>query len=134
MKAAIRARARELGFDECRFTSAAAPESAARFQHWLTGQRHGRMAYLERNAHKRINPDAVLSGAKSVVTLAASYATDAETDTNRTRRGVVARYARYRDYHEVLGARLKALAVPARIRRRRHALALVCRHRADPRT
>ena len=35
MKEAVRQRARELGFDACRFTTAAAPESAPRFRQWL---------------------------------------------------------------------------------------------------
>jgi epoxyqueuosine reductase len=109
MKEAIRARARELGFDECRFTDAAAPESAVRFQAWLARQRHGQMTYLERNAPKRVDPGKVLAGAKTIVLLAASYAAGAEHETPLPHAGVVARYARYDDYHEVLGARLKEL-------------------------
>ena len=35
MKAALRQRAQELGFDDCRFTTAAPPASAERFQHRL---------------------------------------------------------------------------------------------------
>ncbi len=73
MKAAIRQRALELGFDDCRFTSAAAPASAAKFQDWLTEKKHGEMAWLERNAEKRVEPQRVLAGAKSVIVLATSY-------------------------------------------------------------
>ena len=80
MKAAIRQRALELGFDDCRFTTAAAPASAEQFQNWLAEKNHGEMAWLERNAPKRIDPQKVLPGAKSVIVLAASYA-------NRTDRG-----------------------------------------------
>ena len=46
MKTAIRQRALELGFDDCRFTTAAAPASAAQLQDWLAGKNHGEMAYL----------------------------------------------------------------------------------------
>jgi len=35
MKAVIRQRALELGFDDCRFTTAAAPASTEQFQNWL---------------------------------------------------------------------------------------------------
>jgi epoxyqueuosine reductase len=109
MKEAIRQRARELGFDECRFTTAAVPESAARFQEWLVDRRHGQMAYLHRNAHKRVDPQKVLPGARTVITLAASYAPSVEMDCPPPLSGIVARYARYQDYHAVLGVALKQL-------------------------
>ncbi len=80
MKAAIRQRALELGFDDCRFTTAAAPASAEQFQNWLAEKQHGEMAWLERNAPKRIDPQKVLPGAKSVIALAASYAMDRSAD------------------------------------------------------
>ncbi len=109
MKAAIQGRARELGFDDCRFATAAPPKSAPQFKQWLADGQHGQMAYLERNAHKRMDPQQVLPGAKSMISLAASYG---ETDDAQAARstGVVARYARFTDYHDVLGGRLKSLA------------------------
>ena len=121
MKSAIRQRALELGFDDCRFTTAAAPGSAESFQNWIAGKQHGEMAWLERNAPKQIDPQKVLPGAKSVICLAVSYATDRSAGgtpassaaimrTSRPRSfGLVARYARFEDYHEVLGERLKTL-------------------------
>jgi epoxyqueuosine reductase len=116
MKEAIRRRALVLGFDDCRVTTAAPPDSAARFEQWLRGGHHGEMGYLERNAQKRIDPQKVLAGAKSIITLAASYAQGGDKDSPTLhsallapRSGVVARYAQYEDYHDVLGARLKQL-------------------------
>jgi epoxyqueuosine reductase len=73
MKAALRQRAQELGFDDCRVTSARAPESASRLHQWLADGRHGQMAWLARNAAKRVDPQQVLAGARSIITLAASY-------------------------------------------------------------
>src|SRR5437868_2201811 len=124
MKDSIRQRALELGFDDCRFTTAGSPDHAPEFQRWLAQRHHGEMAYLERNAHKRVNPQEVLPGARSIVVLAASYgegdtrqvAGDSKSPTASchlspaTRHGVIARYARFRDYHDVLGERLKTLA------------------------
>ncbi len=104
MKAAIRQRALELGFDDCRFTTAAAPESSMQFQDWLRAGRHGEMGYLERNADKRIDPQRVLPDARSVIALAASY------EVCDPQSGLVARYAQFDDYHDVLGERLKTLA------------------------
>ena len=73
MKSAIRQRALELGFDGCRFTTAAPPESAEKFQDWLAQKNHGEMNWLERGAEKRAAPEKVLAGAKSIIVLAASY-------------------------------------------------------------
>lgn len=120
MKEILRQRACELGFDDCRFTTAEPPASAAQFQAWLDAGRHGEMAYLARNAPKRVNPQLVLPGAQSVICLAVSY-TEAPQDSGKAsanrnptiairQSGVVARYARHADYHEVLGKQLKTLA------------------------
>lgn len=110
MKDRIRQRARELGFDDCRFTTAAAPESGIQLTDWLARGSHGEMAWLERNAAKRRDPQLVLNGARSVITLAVSYASDrAEHATRNTQHGVVARYAQHADYHDVLAEPLKAL-------------------------
>ena len=124
MKAAIRQRALELGFDDCRFTSAEAPQSAEQFQKWITKKQFGEMIWLERNAPKRIDPQRVLNGVRSVICLAASYETsdkwqvtgdkklpvpDSCHPSRVTRHGLIARYARFEDYHDALGGRLKKL-------------------------
>ncbi|HLX94647.1 MAG TPA: tRNA epoxyqueuosine(34) reductase QueG [Verrucomicrobiae bacterium] len=128
MKDAIRRQARELGFDDCRFTSAEAPLSGKQFQKWIADNRHGDMAWLERTAPKRIEPQHVLPGAKSVICLAANYQTrvgsresragnftqrnDAHRSSLAPRRStaLIARYAQFEDYHDVLGEPLKQLA------------------------
>ncbi len=139
MKEAIRQRARELGFDDCRFTSAEPPESGPRLEGWLAAGLHGEMGYLERNANKRVDPRQVLPGVRTIITLAVSYGGVEERETRQERRGaksdggpgsesvsngtpvparqgntfnyvgVIARYARSADYHKVIGARLKSL-------------------------
>ena len=111
MKTAIRQRAAELGFDACRFTTAAPPASTEKFSGWLAEKYHGDMTWLERNAEKRVDPQKVLPGAKTVIALAVSYAAAGPASgVQRSTSGVIARYARFADYHEVLGERLKALA------------------------
>jgi epoxyqueuosine reductase len=124
MNAAIRQRALELGFDDCRFTGASAPTTTEQFQKWLTEKQFGEMTWLERNAAKRLDPQLVLPGAKSVICLAASYETSDErrvpsdemlpkSDSRHPspviRHGLIARYARFTDYHDVLGEQLKTL-------------------------
>lgn len=108
MKEVIRQRAKELGFDICRFTEAKSPDHAAEFEQWLKDGRHGAMAYLARNAFKRVNPQQVLAGAESIIVLTASYWTGQE-QTSSGQQGQIARYARYADYHDVLADRLKDL-------------------------
>ena len=135
VKDKIKDRARELGFDDCRITTAQQPDSASHFEQWLAKNWHGEMAYLQRNAHKRIDPVKVLVAAKSIITLAVSYEgsgasaegtnlQDEQADPSQltrlspphplhasriTHRGTIARYARFTDYHDVIGERLKLL-------------------------
>jgi len=118
LKQAIQNRARELGFDDCRVTAAAPPERAGKLREWLGAGQHGDMAWLERNAEKRANPQLVLDGARSIVTLAVAYSADRpqpihdplpRCDAGQPR-GVVARYARFADYHDVMRRKLTALA------------------------
>ena len=112
-KKAIRRRSRELGFDACHFATAAAPETARQFENWLAARLHGEMGYLERNAHKRVDPQQVLAGAKSIISLAVSYGGNADAESAEAAvgaTGLIARYARHEDYHEVIGQRLKSLA------------------------
>lgn len=125
MKEAIRKRALELGFDDCRFTTAAAPDHRDAFQEWLAQKRHGEMGWIERTAHKRVNPQEVLAGAESVIALATSYEACSmfgvpacnsnrsreitNHETQSTPHGAIARYARFQDYHDILADRLKQL-------------------------
>jgi epoxyqueuosine reductase len=113
LKTEIEQRARELGFDDCRFTTAEPPVHAREFEQWLANERHGQMGYLQRNAFKRVDPQQVLAGARTIITLATSYHQPGfESATGRGTPpglGVIARYARYADYHDVLAGRLKEL-------------------------
>lgn len=112
MKAAVEARARELGFEACRVTTGHPPASADAFLRALREGRHAGMEWLARNAVRRVDPQQVLPGVRSVVVVAASYhgpSPAAEAPPPASDTGVVARYARHRDYHDVLGERLAEL-------------------------
>jgi epoxyqueuosine reductase len=109
MKEAIRSFALELGFDLCRFTTADAPRTSSQFTQWLVNSHQGGMTWLARNADKRNNPQLVLPGVRSVICVAASYH-DAGGPAPAKTDGVIARYARFNDYHEVLGTKLSELA------------------------
>jgi epoxyqueuosine reductase len=128
---AIRQQAAKLGFDACRFAAAEPPQAAGQFREWLAAGFHGTMHYLERTAAKRLEPNTVLPGARSLIVVAAAYGQPVRAELaappplgapspvagSRASpglpflpQGVVARYARHADYHEVVGARLQALA------------------------
>lgn len=119
MKERIRQRASELGFDDCRFTSAAPPDHARAFEDWIEQEKYGTMEWIRRNAHKRVDPQQVLPGAQTVIALASSYASEREVRAPAPNQdgsvpaagasGTIARYARHTDYHDVLEAPLKEL-------------------------
>jgi len=119
MKETIRSKALDLGFDDCRFTTSAPPESGRQFTQWIESGGHGAMGYLSRNADKRIDPQKVLPGAKSVVCVALNYGLgrgqSAECRVHMPEspspplRGSVARYARHKDYHDIMGEKLRDL-------------------------
>jgi epoxyqueuosine reductase len=110
-------RARALGFAKIGFARATSlDEEGARLRDWLAARRHGEMRWLEDTADVRIDPrDArMLASARTIVALATPFARVEEEGGLAP--GVVARYARGRDYHNVLGTRLKKLAAWLRTR------------------
>ena len=110
MKEVIRQRALELGFDDCRLTTAAPPESAPHLQRWLAEGQQGEMSWLARNADKRGDPQRVLPGARTIICVASSYhSSNPQSLILNPQSGEVARYARFTDYHDVLAEKLKAL-------------------------
>jgi len=99
----IKEKARSLGFDLVGITSADSPEHSAQFQQWLANGFHGEMAYMARNAGKRISPERVLAGARSIIVVGLNYYPGESQH--------IARYAAgARDYHEVMGDKLQQLA------------------------
>ncbi|NLP11412.1 tRNA epoxyqueuosine(34) reductase QueG [bacterium] len=75
---------------------------------WLQAGFHGGMSYMARNPDLRLDPRMLLPGAASVIVLSSNYYFPVE-DEKDPARGIVARYARGDDYHEVLSAKLRLL-------------------------
>ena len=122
LKPAIIQKARELGFDECRFTPANAPAHAQEFREWLEAGKAGEMGWLERNADRRTDPQLVLPGAKTIIVLAVNYwqgeedcrsGAGAEEPSEifnlQSATGRIARYAWGDDYHDLIEKKLRAL-------------------------
>lgn len=117
LKAELSARARELGFDDCRIAASSAPSHAEEFRDWLAQGAAGEMDWIERSAEKRGNPELVLPGVKSVVVLAMNYwqgeekcgMRNSERGMDEKHRGRIARYAWGEDYHDLIEGKLKQL-------------------------
>src|SRR5579883_1445140 len=110
---ALKARVRELGFVAVGIARAE-PDAAARYlfhERIDLGYYDGLPWFGHERADRATAPERVLSGAASVVTLAAPYKTEHVPDRPIDGlRGRVARYAWGRDYHRVLERKLRTLA------------------------
>ncbi len=99
LTSAVKALAIEAGFARVGITSAGPVRGGEIFRRWLAEGLQAGMDYMGRNVDKRLNPVKLVDGAKSVICLAAGYASPDDAD------GLIARYARGRDYHKVLKGR-----------------------------
>ena len=109
---AIKARAKQLGFDLCGIAPAADLPELGRLREWLNLGYGGEMDYLEKSADTREDIRRFLPTARSVIVTATVYYTHSEEETSDCRGiapAAVARYAWGEDYHLVLAERLEAL-------------------------
>jgi epoxyqueuosine reductase len=110
---AIRAKAAELGFDACRFASAAEPWPAgARLHEFVALERHGEMGWMATTAERRQHPTGMWPDARSAIVLGLNYGPDADplAVLGRRDRAAISAYAQGDDYHELIKKRLKAIA------------------------
>lgn len=82
--------------------------SVAQYDRWITDGKHGGLHYMERYNDVRANPRLLLEGAKSIIIGAFPYYHRDKPDEQKHYR--IARYARGRDYHEVVRDRLNIVA------------------------
>ena len=112
MKSKIKEYARELGFD---LVGIASPESfadhrAVTLERLRTGLMDGLPWYTESRVRRGCNPQELLPGAKSIITLGMSYyVPNGEGGAPRGLAGKVGRYSWGDDYHKVMKGRMKAL-------------------------
>ncbi len=99
--------AREAGFDLAGLAPLGPPPAAQRFEAWLEAGRHGEMAYLVRQRERILDPRRVLGGEGTLLVLGLGHSRDAFALPDGAR---VARYAAGRDYHNLMGKRLRKLA------------------------
>ena len=113
ISARIKQKAREMGFGAVGIAPAHASAHGDAYERWIAEGMHGEMAYLAREdaVAKRRDPAVLVPGARSAVVVAMEYY---NADANPAApadpsRGVVARYARNFDYHDLMKERLIAL-------------------------
>jgi epoxyqueuosine reductase len=109
LTAAVKAEALRVGFDLVGVTDVGPSEHAAFYRAWVAAGRHGSMHYLAREdaVARRLSPE----GFRSAVVVALNYypGGDDDMDAADASRGVIARYARGRDYHRVMKQKLLSL-------------------------
>jgi epoxyqueuosine reductase len=106
----IKAWGAELGFQAVGIADADLSAAAPRLLEWLSRGWHGEMEYMARHSALRAHPPSLKAGTLRVISCRMDYLHDLPegiaTDADRA---YIARYARGRDYHKVLRARLQAL-------------------------
>src|SRR6202000_3274535 len=110
LRADIRARALQEGFDVVRFAVAhATPQSGERLAAFLEQERHGSMDWMQKNEDRRADPKALWPEAKTAIMLGVNYGPrpgyhDKPISPNRAAIHV---YAQGDDYHDVIKGALK---------------------------
>lgn len=96
------------GFDAVAVTSATPAEHGEALDRWLAEGCQGDMGWMGRDPERRKNIRRVAPWAQSVVVVAWNYYV--KNSVLRSDFGVVARYARGKDYHKVMQKKLRQLA------------------------
>ncbi|HEY0963774.1 MAG TPA: tRNA epoxyqueuosine(34) reductase QueG [Pseudomonadales bacterium] len=103
----------ELGFQQAGIADLGVGEHAAHLRNWLAQQYHGDMAYMERHAQLRSDPQALVPGTLRVISLRMDYMpqdTQMARVLQNPRQAYVSRYALGRDYHKLIRRRIQQLA------------------------
>jgi epoxyqueuosine reductase len=110
---ALKAKARELGFDICRITPPGVlGEAPARFAAWLRSGAAGDMSWLQEKADRRTDPTKLWPEVASILLVGMNYGPAEDPLATLAHRSAAnfSVYARNRDYHDLVKGRLKLLA------------------------
>ncbi|WP_310622188.1 tRNA epoxyqueuosine(34) reductase QueG [Flexibacterium corallicola] len=105
-------RARKLGFDDVRITTAdAIPQAAARLRTYIDAGYHASMEWMPETYERRSDPRNLWPEARSIITLAMNYGPDEDPMAlqDKKDKAAISVYARNRDYHDIIKGRLKEL-------------------------
>ena len=96
----IKDKAMELGFSACGIAEVAkAGSEEAYFDQWIAEGYHAGMKYMENHREIRLNPDGLVEGAKSVISVALNYYPKVLRNPAEP---YISYYAYGEDYHEVI--------------------------------
>lgn len=111
----------EHGFDLCGIIRAEQSPQFGAYLNWIEQGYHAELGYMARldRVARRENPAVILPGVRSMIVIGATYpAASSDPAFNAAlhdpRRGRIAAYAWYPDYHEVITPRLEALVAAIR--------------------
>lgn len=97
----IKTKATKFGFNGCGISRAGFLEDDARpLENWLRNNFNGEMAYMENHFDKRLNPQVLVEGSKSVISLSYNYFPEQKLPTLEHFK--ISKYAYGQDYHEIL--------------------------------
>jgi len=104
----IKEKALQLGFADCGFSKAGRLTGEdERLRNWLDRGYHARMDYMARHFEKRTDPQLLVEGARSVISLLLNYYTDKlQQDLHAP---VLSKYAYGKDYHFVMKEKMNRL-------------------------
>lgn len=105
---------KEVGFDLFGVLPIGPSKTYPAFTRWLDAGMHGTMDWIAKpeSSAKREHPQEILPNAQTILVLAFQYTPDDIPDEllNDPSRGIIARYALYDDYHNVIKKKLGDLA------------------------
>ena len=119
LRASIELWSTELGFADCRISTAELNHAEEGFQAWLDAGFHGQMDYMAEHGMKRTRPSELVPGTVRVISVRMNYLPLSskpdwrereEQHLDQPNQAVISIYARGRDYHKVLRQRLQQLA------------------------
>ena len=96
-----------LGFDFCGIAKVQKlDDDAHRLEQWLNKGMHGSMKYMENYFELRVDPQRLVPGARSVITLLINYFPSEKQNKNSPK---ISTYAYGKDYHDVIKNKLQTL-------------------------
>jgi epoxyqueuosine reductase len=102
----VKETALSLGFDFCGIAKVQKlDDDAQRLEQWLNKGMHGSMKYMENYFELRIDPQKLVPGARSVITLLINYFPSEKQNKNSPK---ISSYAYGQDYHEVIKNKLQS--------------------------
>jgi epoxyqueuosine reductase len=104
----IKAWALELGFEAAGIADADLSAAEPRLLQWLGEGRHGEMEYMARHGALRARPSELHAGTLRVISCRLAYSSGTEPELPADH-AAISRYARGRDYHKVVRAKLQQL-------------------------